>query len=101
MTVDYGAQWVAYVTKLPVSKVRELFSDDQLVLLGQKLEANRLLNPPKPKKAKKRLGVFKCKCCGTYFQAEYTTKPPQFLNDAHRMRYWRAKWADERLAEDE
>jgi hypothetical protein len=91
MDAKLGAEWVAFATKKPIAEVVEHFNDDQLVILGKWLSGNKLLNPPK-KPARKRTGVFLCKCgCGTRFTAEYTTKKPQFLNDAHKMRYQRSK----------
>jgi hypothetical protein len=91
MDAELGAQWISYATKQPLDQVLELLDDDQLVTLGKWLSKNKLLNPPKSN-TKKHVGEFMCKCgCGETFTAEYTTKRPQFKNEAHRMRYWRAK----------
>lgn len=91
MTPDVGAQWLAYVARRPVVDIVSMFDDDQLVSLGKWLSKNKLLNPPRP--TRKKWGVFVCKCgCGESFKAQYTTKKPQFMNEAHRQRYWRAKY---------
>ena len=94
MTPEHGAEWVAFATRRTVDDVRAVLSDDQLVVMGEWLSQNRLLNPPKPKP---KVGEFICQCgCGEAFTAEWTTSRPKFKNAAHRMRWWRAKYKEGR-----
>lgn len=94
MNADYGAEWVAFAARRPVDEVRALLSDDQLVVLGKWLSENKLLNPPKNVQWKE--GTFVCRCgCGETFTAKYLAKKPQYKNEAHRKRYWRARWRKE------
>jgi hypothetical protein len=90
VTPERGAEWVAYAARRPVRDVVAVLSDEQLAVLGSWLSRNKLLNPPRGSRL--RVGEFRCKCgCGEVFRAEYRTKHPQFKNEAHRMRYWRAR----------
>lgn len=90
--MERALEWISYATRKPVEDIVQLGLDDhQVQKLGAWLEHNRLLNPPVGE-VKKKLVMVACKCgCGERFLAEYTTKRPQFKNEAHRIRYWRAK----------
>lgn len=93
MSPELALQWLAYAARRPVDDVRPLVSSmtaGELVALGRMLEKSPLLNPPKHRPVKKL--TFVCACgCGQKFTREYTTKRPQYANEAHRLRYWRRR----------
>lgn len=92
MNADKGAEWVSYMARVPMDDVVEHFDDDQLVMLGQWIASNKLLNPPVGKRPGRKMLLVKCKCgCGEIFEADYRTKKPMFKNEAHRQRYWRKR----------
>lgn len=95
MTSDLGARWIAFAGKRSLADVDALgLSDVQLQVLGAWLSENGVLNPPRDRPVK--VGEFVCHCgCGQTFRAEYRTTKPKFLSNAHRMRWWRAKWREE------
>lgn len=91
MTPDVAIQWLAWVGGCPVHEVKQLGLDaHQLVQIGQMLASNRLLNPPAPRRVK--VGWFVCRCgCGQWFQAEYVTRHPWYVNNTHKVRAARAR----------
>ena len=102
MTPELAAQWIAYVTQLPIDHVHEIGLDDrQLMTLGAALaNADLVVRPSQPRIGIKT-GEFVCACgCGERFTAEYRTKRPKYKNEAHRQRYWRRRQREKREAQE-
>ena len=91
MTPEVAIQWLAWVGRRPIAEVERLgLMPEQLVLIGEMLEGNRLLNPPNNPRVK--VGMFFCRCgCGEWFTAEYKTRHPWYKNNTHKVRAARAR----------
>lgn len=91
MDVPTAVQWIAFAVRKSVPEVIELgLTDDQILTLGQWLSGNGLLNPPGQRLVKKRWQ--KCACgCGEWFEAEWVTGRPMYINNTHKVRAYRAR----------
>lgn len=91
LTEDTAYQWIAYAARVSVEDVRMVVPPDAALQMGVWLSGNPLLNPPRPRAAPQKLGVFECRYCGQKFIRVYRTRHHHYCSEYHRQLYWRER----------
>lgn len=97
MSVALAYDWLAYVSRLPVDDIKAVVDRDVARYLADGIERNPQVNTRLVNEVRKvplKVADFVCHCgCGQVFRAEYRTKHPKYLNDAHKQRAYRRRRA--------
>jgi len=92
LAVMDGVEMLAWLCQKTPEQIKALgLTDKQLEKIGQWMMDNGRLQMLSPHYEEKT-AVIVCKCgCGESFTATYTTRPPLYMNRAHRMRAYRKR----------